>query len=115
MVDKKAETLEIKVETLETTEMVSELGHLRTEIDKIDKALLSLLSERFKHAVKIAEIKSKQGLELYDPEREAFILRQLALQLDDHESLTEVVSVFEAMLLFSKKAQAKHLEGLNGK
>lgn len=98
--------VEKKVETVKT---VSELSLLRAEIDKIDKALLDLLSERFNYAARIAEIKSAEGLELYDPEREAQILEQLALKLEHHESLVEVVSVFEAMLQLSKKAQAKHL------
>ena len=100
MVEKRQEATEIS------------LKQLRSKIDVIDQALLELLSERFEHAVKIAEIKSREGLMLYDPEREAQILKQLAVKLDDHESLMEIVSVFESMLMLSKKAQAKHLDKL---
>lgn len=97
----------------QTQDTKDNLMALRQEIDTIDKALIALLSERFEHAVKIAEIKQQQGTALYDPDREAQILRQLSASLGAHESLFEIVSVFEALLNLSKKAQAKHLDKLN--
>jgi monofunctional chorismate mutase len=85
---------------------------LRKEIDKIDKQLMELLKERFSYATEIAEIKQAMGTELYDPDRESNILRQLSMKIGDHESLIEILSVFESLLQLSKKAQNKHLNAL---
>lgn len=103
----------MKINELNDSAALAELAAHRKAIDGIDKTLLELLSNRFGHAVKIAEIKAQAGVALYDPEREAQIIRQLATSLGDHESLTEIVAVYEALLQLSKKAQAKHLENLN--
>ncbi len=87
-----------------------ELLKLRNEIDLIDRELLGLISKRFDCAIKIAKIKESEGLEIYDPNREAYILRRLSMQLGENESLFEIVSVFESILGLSKKAQKKALE-----
>ncbi|MCS7164646.1 MAG: prephenate dehydratase [Thermodesulfovibrio sp.] len=53
------------------------LQNLRDKIDKIDTKILKLLSERGKLAIKIAEIKRKQGLSFYDPVREKNIIEKI--------------------------------------
>lgn len=83
---------------------------LRKEIDEIDRSILDLVIRRFDTAIEIAKIKEGEGLPLYDPDREAAILRQLSGRLGENESIFEIVSVFESLLALSKKAQRKALE-----
>jgi chorismate mutase len=50
------------------------LGVLRREIDIIDEQLVRLLNERAKCALAIGREKKEEGLELYQPAREAEVL-----------------------------------------
>ena len=54
--------------------MVAELTALRDQIDEVDKALLSLLAKRLELVAEVGEVKSKYGLPIYVPEREASML-----------------------------------------
>jgi len=53
------------------------LDEVRTKIDAIDRDLLRLLNERAECVNVVGEIKHKQGLEIYAPEREEKLLRKL--------------------------------------
>src|SRR3954463_8382506 len=46
------------------------LAGLRSEIDRLDKELVSLLNQRAELAAQIGQIKEKQGLEIWSPARE---------------------------------------------
>lgn len=46
------------------------LAGLRSEIDRIDKELVSLLNRRAEIALQIGQVKQKQGLEVWSPARE---------------------------------------------
>lgn len=54
--------------------MVAELTALRDQIDDVDKALLNLLAKRTELVAKVGEVKSRFGLPIYVPEREASML-----------------------------------------
>ncbi len=54
--------------------MVAELTALRDQIDEVDKALLDLLAKRPELVAEVGEVKSKYGLPIYVPEREAAML-----------------------------------------
>ncbi|OON38820.1 bifunctional chorismate mutase/prephenate dehydrogenase [Izhakiella australiensis] len=54
--------------------MVAELTALRDRIDEVDKALLDLLAKRLALVAEVGEVKSKAGLPIYVPEREASML-----------------------------------------
>lgn len=54
-----------------------EIQKLRAQIDKIDKKILTLLNERVQLALKIAEIKKKQGSPFYDAVREKKIIENV--------------------------------------
>jgi len=59
---------------------MSNLEKLRQQIDKIDKRLLEVLSERFKVARKIGIFKEKHNLPVCDKKREKDIFRKRNLQ-----------------------------------
>lgn len=54
--------------------MVAELTALRDQIDEVDKALLDLLAKRLELVAEVGEVKSRFGLPIYVPEREASML-----------------------------------------
>lgn len=54
--------------------MVVELSVLRKKIDEVDKALLDLLCQRLSLVAEVGEVKSRAGLPIYAPHREAEIL-----------------------------------------
>ena len=56
------------------------LEEVRIKIDAVDQQLLRLLSERAELVHEVGEIKRKDGLEIYAPEREEKLLRKLATQ-----------------------------------
>ena len=54
-----------------------DLEHWRGKIDALNKQLVDLLNERAECAIAVGELKRKQGLPLYAPERETAVLNQL--------------------------------------
>ncbi len=54
--------------------MVAELTVLRDRIDEVDKALLTLLAQRLELVAEVGEVKSRYGLPIYAPDREAAML-----------------------------------------
>ncbi|MFS2225349.1 bifunctional chorismate mutase/prephenate dehydrogenase [Pantoea sp. B65] len=54
--------------------MVAELTALRDQIDEVDKTLLDLLARRLELVAEVGEVKSRYGLPIYVPEREATML-----------------------------------------
>ncbi len=54
------------------------LEDIRSKIDAVDHSLLRLLNERADLVHEVGEIKKKDGLEIYAPEREEKLLRKLA-------------------------------------
>lgn len=74
--------------------MVAELTALRDQIDEVDKALLGLLAKRLELVAEVGEVKSRYGLPIYVPEREASMLasrRQEAESLGVSPDLIEDV------------------------
>lgn len=53
------------------------LEDIRTKIDRVDQGLLKLLNERADLVHQVGEIKRKEGLEIYAPDREERLLKKL--------------------------------------
>lgn len=85
------------------------LAELRREIDLVDEELVKLLVKRFAAVTEIASLKEKQGLAIFDANRERDILMAVSKQLEDSPVAHEIVAVFSEMLVSSKKAQARLL------
>ncbi|HDV0903690.1 TPA: bifunctional chorismate mutase/prephenate dehydrogenase [Vibrio fluvialis] len=54
--------------------MAVELNELRDQIDAVDKQMVELLARRLSLVEKVGEVKSKHGLPIYVPDREAAML-----------------------------------------
>lgn len=86
-----------------------DLASLRKEIDQTDTQLAMLLKTRFEAVAQIARIKEEQGLAIFDENREKEILSKISAAFKDSTVETEILEVFSALLIASKKAQAKLL------
>jgi chorismate mutase-like protein len=53
------------------------IDELRQRIDRLDERLVELLNERATCAIEIGKVKHEQGLEVYQPDREAEVLRHV--------------------------------------
>jgi chorismate mutase len=53
------------------------LDDLRQRIDEVDEELVRLLNERASCALRIGQVKKDMGLPMYQPEREAEVLRHV--------------------------------------
>ena len=49
----------------------------RAKIDALDRKLVELLSERAKCALEVGKIKNSRNMEVFDPERERQIIRNI--------------------------------------
>ncbi len=54
--------------------MAVELNELRDQIDAVDKQIVELLAQRLSLVEKVGEVKSRHGLPIYAPDREAAML-----------------------------------------
>lgn len=86
---------------------MDEIDALRARIDDIDRQLVALLSERARCALDIGRCKERLGLPVYQPSREADVLRNVRYAnggpLDDEA----VVRLFERII-----DEARRLERL---
>lgn|SRR5690554_86621 len=54
--------------------MVDELVALRAQIDEVDQQVVELFARRLKLVARVGEVKNRQGVSIYAPEREASML-----------------------------------------
>jgi len=54
-----------------------DIGNLRNEIDEVDQNIVSLINRRYELVRDIGQLKNKQGLNIYVPEREKALITRL--------------------------------------
>ena len=83
-----------------------ELNLLRKKIDEIDDKLLILLKERLAVSKKIGEIKKRNNMPIYDPEREQEIIEMSIKDFSDEEKI-HAVRFLRTLMHISKEVQSK--------
>ena len=93
--------------------MTNELENLRQRVEEINDEILGLLSERGDLAKKIGEEKSKQGTQVYDPQREKEMLNKLIDAnkgpFNDNTIKQLFKEIFKASTDLQKSENEKHL------
>ncbi len=79
---------------------MSDLQTLRSEIDSIDNAILSLLEQRRELVCDIFEYKKQQGLSLQDEDREEALIQALCEKTDCF-SKKEIHDIWNAIITSS--------------
>jgi len=91
------------------------LTSLRKEIDVLDRSIWSLLSKRFALTKKVAKIKQKLHISVYDAEREKAVLEQIDARTRDPDVAAGIRELYKSLFGISKHYQRPYTEGSNGK
>lgn len=84
------------------------LEALREEIDKLDEVIVRLLDRRARCAYAIGRVKHEQGLQIYEPAREAAVMahvRALNKALDGPLDGDAVVRLYERIMDEARRIQ----------
>ncbi|MPW26213.1 chorismate mutase [Alkalibaculum sp. M08DMB] len=82
------------------------LNDLRVKIDSIDAELIKLFEERMNISREIAEFKEKNGLSIYDQDREKKVIENNISHVSD-ELKVYVEEFVQCIMRISKKIQSK--------
>ena len=74
------------------------LNDIRKQIDSIDKQLLDLLAQRVDCVHTVGEIKKKEGLQIYAPEREELLLQKLVGMADEKIPEKSVRAIYREIM-----------------
>jgi chorismate mutase len=77
------------------------LEQWRARIDEIDEAIVRLLNERAACAIAIGRIKKREGLAMYQPERERYVVervRALTEEMDGSLGPSAIGRLFERII-----------------
>jgi chorismate mutase len=89
-----------------------ELAALRSEIEKVDEHILSLIEVRCRLAQEAGERKRAAGIATLDPAQEAVVIRRAAVRARDAKLDEEVVrQLFWCLIGLSRSTQEKHRAG----
>lgn len=83
----------------------------RARMDHIDEAIVRLLNERAACAVEIGRIKRRQGMEVYQPERERYVVdrvRALTSQMGGALGAAAIGRLFERIIDEARGLELAH-------
>ena len=84
------------------------LVRLRKEIDRLDQRLLKLLNQRMRLVTKIAALKKKLGLPIFDGRREQEVLSRLAKSQEGLLGAESAQRIFREIFRSSRRLQSAH-------
>ena len=90
---------------------MDKLQTAREIINKADKEMARLFTERMEAAKLVAEHKKEHGLPIYDQKREEEVISRNSLLIEDEEIRSYYVSFLKSVMDISKNYQYKLLEG----
>ncbi len=86
----------------------------RARIDEIDEAIVRLLNERAVCATAIGELKRQMGIEVYQPERERYVIdrvRALTAEMGGSLGPAAVGRLFERIIDEARRVEIAHGAG----
>jgi chorismate mutase len=96
------------VDTSPGSSVMSELELLRSEIGRVDRALVSLIAERVTIARKIGATKRAAGLPTLDPAREARLVRGVgSLAREAGFDADDLREIFWQLIALARRAQVE--------
>ena len=91
---------------------MTELEMLRLSINKIDKQMAELFKERMDAVKIVAEYKREHGLQIFDSQREAEVIKRNSDAFEDEVLKSYYVEFLRNNMEISKKYQHRILEGM---
>lgn len=86
---------------------MSNLSHLRKQIDRLDDRIVALLNRRLQMAEKIGNLKVRNGNKVYDYRRERELLARLSSQHKKNLTRAELQSIYRPILIASRAHQKR--------
>ena len=77
----------------------------RTEIDAIDREVVSLFERRMQVVMEVARIKKENGMIIFDASREKEVIEKVQSYLTDEGLKEELREVYETLMKVSKDYQ----------
>ncbi|MGC8595784.1 MAG: chorismate mutase [Candidatus Kryptoniota bacterium] len=87
-----------------------ELKSLRKKIDRIDRKIVKLLNMRAKFAHRIGEIKGQLQMEIYLPQREEEVLRNVSQENSGPMTDESIISIFKKIIEETRKIENRSSE-----
>jgi chorismate mutase/prephenate dehydratase len=81
------------------------LSDRRRQIDLVDRKLLPLLNQRLGIALECGEIKKEMGKNIYDPKREAEVLRRLRMENRGPLKEEDLDKIFRTIIGVCRRSQ----------
>ena len=91
---------------------MDKLQKARKAINEIDVKMAELFEKRMRAAAEVAEYKKEHGLKIFDPKREAELIRQGSDIIEDSELREYYVHFLKNNMEISKKYQQRLMEGM---
>ena len=88
----------------------TELEVLRSAIDDLDRRILDLVAERVRVVLAVGDYKRKNGMPVYDPERERRMLERLANVAPKPLDGETVRRIFERLIDESRRLEQHHVQ-----
>jgi chorismate mutase len=89
---------------------VHEIDDLRRAIDEIDRQILDLLAQRVRVVLAVGDYKRRNGVPVYDPERERSLLARLASLAPEPLDGDTVKRIFERLIDESRRLEQHHVQ-----
>jgi len=83
------------------------LDELRSRIDRIDEKLVRLLNKRAEMAIRVGQLKSKEGSPVHDPEREDEVLARVKKLNDGPLDDKEIDAIYRQIIAICLDLQNK--------
>jgi len=93
--------------------IMSELEQYRAEIDRIDKELVALWTERTRITDAVGRYKREAGINVLDTSREAALLEGKKALVSDRELQRDVVTLYETILSISRRRQRRLVDEMD--
>jgi chorismate mutase len=101
----------VKVKITDREMALAELARLRRNIDEIDDVLVKLLNQRANWALEVGAAKRGVDLPIYEPEREAEVMRHVLAANRGPLSAEAIERLFERVIDESRSLQRHVIDG----
>lgn len=91
---------------------MNRLTEARQIIDRVDGEMAKLFAERMKAVALVAEVKKEYGLQIFDPAREAEVVRRNAVRMEDEELKSYYIRFLQSNMEISRSYQSRLLDGM---
>lgn len=91
---------------------MDKLNQAREIIDRVDAEMAKLFCERMEAVKTVAQAKKELGLQVFDPKREADVIRKNSLRVQDDELRSYYIEYLNSNMALSRAYQSRLMDGM---